>query len=167
MNRGDARYLLKHLFEEALDRGNVLEHILLFRTSQFDPNDPHYTSVFARQSFSTIIPHLKWVDSTRRSAIGLDRAGDVAAYITGLQLQQGDILFLEDIHLLPEPCSAFLSELMDNYAIRIKIGKPPNNKELSLPLAQFTIIGATDRPHLLTQQLRKSFKRQILIDETQ
>jgi len=89
------------------------------------------------------------------SGPAIERPGDVAAIIT--DLQEGDILFIDEMHRLPRVVEEVLYPAMEDFALDIIIGKGPGAKNLRLHLPHFTLIGATTRFAMLSSPLRDRF----------
>jgi Holliday junction DNA helicase RuvB len=85
----------------------------------------------------------------------LERQGDLAAILTNLQ--EGDILFIDEIHRLNRAVEEVLYPAMEDYQLDIIIGQGPNARTLKLSLPRFTLIGATTRTGLMTSPLRARF----------
>ncbi|MFH1145844.1 MAG: Holliday junction branch migration DNA helicase RuvB [bacterium] len=89
------------------------------------------------------------------SGPAIERAGDLAAILTNLQ--DGDILFIDEIHRLNHVIEEVLYPAMEDYQLDIVVGKGPSARTLRLDLPKFTIIGATTKYHLLSSPLRDRF----------
>ena len=89
------------------------------------------------------------------SGPAIEKAGDLAAILTNLE--EGDILFIDEIHRLNKLIEEVLYPAMEDYALDIVIGKGPSARTLRLDLPKFTILGATTRYHLLSSPLRDRF----------
>ncbi len=89
------------------------------------------------------------------SGPALDRAGDLAAILTNLD--DGDVLFIDEIHRLPRPVEEVLYPAMEDFQLDIVIGKGPSARSIRLELPRFTLVGATTRTGLLTGPLRDRF----------
>jgi Holliday junction DNA helicase RuvB len=89
------------------------------------------------------------------SGPAIDRAADLASLLTNLQ--DGDILFIDEIHRLNRSVEEVLYSAMEDYAIDIMLGKGPTAKSLRLDLPKFTLIGATTRTGALAAPLRDRF----------
>lgn len=85
----------------------------------------------------------------------LERAGDLAGLLTNLQ--EGDILFIDEIHRLSHVVEEYLYPAMEDYSLDIMLDKGPNARSVRLNLPRFTLIGATTRSGLLTSPLRSRF----------
>ena len=85
----------------------------------------------------------------------LEKAGDLAALLTNLQ--EGDILFIDEIHRLSPVIEEILYPAMEDYQLDIMIGEGPSARSIKLDVPPFTLIGATTRAGLLTSPLRDRF----------
>ena len=97
------------------------------------------------------------VEATLQPTSGpaLERAGDLAAIITNLE--EGDVLFIDEIHRVPRPVEEVLYQAMEDFKLDVMIGKGPSARSIRLDLPPFTLIGATTRTGLLTGPLRDRF----------
>src|SRR5215213_4105494 len=86
------------------------------------------------------------------SGPALERAGDLAAILTNLD--DGDVLFIDEIHRLPRPVEEVLYPAMEDFQLDIVIGKGPAARSIRLDLPRFTLVGATTRTGLITGPLR-------------
>lgn len=89
------------------------------------------------------------------SGPAVERAGDLASLLTNLQ--DGDILFIDEIHRLPRTVEEILYPAMEDFHLDIMLGKGPSARSLRLDLPRFTIIGATTRVGTLSSALRNRF----------
>lgn len=89
------------------------------------------------------------------SGPALERAGDLAAILTGLS--ERDVLFIDEIHRLPRPVEEILYPAMEDGQIDVIIGRGPGARSIRLDLPAFTLVGATTRTGLLTSPLRERF----------
>jgi Holliday junction DNA helicase RuvB len=89
------------------------------------------------------------------SGPALERAGDLAAILTNLD--DGDVLFVDEIHRLPRPVEEVLYPAMEDFQLDIVIGKGPSARSIRLDLPRFTLVGATTRTGLITGPLRDRF----------
>ena len=86
----------------------------------------------------------------------LERAGDLAAILTNLE--EGDVLFIDEIHRLPRTVEEVLYPAMEDFELDLIIGKGPSAQTLRLDLPRFTLVGATTRAGLITGPLRSRFE---------
>ncbi len=89
------------------------------------------------------------------SGPALDRPGDLAAILS--KLEEGDVLFIDEIHRLPRPVEEVMYPAMEDFNIDIVLGKGPAARSIRLELAPFTLVGATTRTGLITGPLRDRF----------
>jgi Holliday junction DNA helicase RuvB len=89
------------------------------------------------------------------SGPALERAGDLAAILTNLD--DGDVLFIDEIHRLPRAVEEVLYPAMEDFQLDIVIGKGPSARSIRLDLPRFTLVGATTRTGLITGPLRDRF----------
>jgi Holliday junction DNA helicase RuvB len=89
------------------------------------------------------------------SGPALERAGDLAAILTNLD--DGDVLFVDEIHRLPRTVEEVLYPAMEDFQLDIVIGKGPSARSIRLDLPRFTLVGATTRTGLITGPLRDRF----------
>jgi Holliday junction DNA helicase RuvB len=92
----------------------------------------------------------------------VEKASDLAGLLTSLQ--EGDLLFVDEIHRIPKTVEEFLYSAMEDFRIDIMIDQGPNARSVRLDLPKFTLIGATTRTGLLTAPLRSRFTLQTRLD---
>ena len=92
----------------------------------------------------------------------IDKPGDLAGLLTNLQ--EGDILFIDEIHRIPKTVEEYLYSAMEDYRIDIMIDQGPNARSVRLEIPRFTLIGATTRVGLLTAPMRSRFTLQTRLD---
>ncbi len=108
-----------------------------------------------KTTLSGIVAAELGVNLRTTSGPALDRAGDLAAILTNLD--DGDVLFIDEIHRLPRPVEEVLYPAMEDFQLDIVIGKGPSARSIRLELPRFTLVGATTRTGLLTGPLRDRF----------
>src|SRR5438552_9664346 len=92
----------------------------------------------------------------------VERPGDLAALLTNLE--QGDILFIDEIHRMNHVVEEVLYPAMEDYQIDLMIGQGPSARSIKLDLKRFTLVGATTRSGLLTSPLRDRFGVSFRLD---
>jgi Holliday junction DNA helicase RuvB len=128
----------------ARQRGEALDHVLL-----------HGPPGLGKTTLATIIANELQVNIKVTSGPVLDKPGDLAGLLTNLQ--EGDVLFIDEIHRLSPIVEEYLYAAMEDYQIDIMIDKGPSARSVQLTLNKFTLIGATTRSGLLTSPLRARF----------
>jgi holliday junction DNA helicase RuvB len=128
----------------AKQRGESLDHVLL--------NGP---PGLGKTTLATIIANELQVNLRVTSGPVLDKPGDLAGLLTNLQ--EGDVLFIDEIHRLSPVVEEYLYSAMEDFQIDIMIDKGPSARSVQLTLNNFTLIGATTRSGLLTSPLRARF----------
>jgi Holliday junction DNA helicase RuvB len=125
-------------------RHDVLDHILF-----------HGPPGLGKTSLAYIIGREMGVSVKATSGPVVERPGDLAALLTNLE--EGDILFIDEIHRLNHVVEEVLYPAMEDYQIDIMVGQGPAARSIKLPLKRFTLVGATTRSGLLTSPLRDRF----------
>ncbi len=92
----------------------------------------------------------------------IEKAGDLAGLLTNLE--EGDLLFIDEIHRIPKTVEEYLYSAMEDYRLDIMIDQGPNARSVRLSLPKFTLVGATTRSGLLTAPLRSRFTLQTRLD---
>jgi Holliday junction DNA helicase RuvB len=92
----------------------------------------------------------------------IEKAGDLAGLLTNLE--EGDLLFIDEIHRIPKTVEEYLYSAMEDFRIDIMIDQGPNARSVRLSLPRFTLVGATTRSGLLTAPLRSRFTLQTRLD---
>ena len=128
----------------AKQRGESLDHVLL-----------HSPPGLGKTTLANIISNELQVNLRITSGPVLDKPGDLAGLLTNLE--EGDVLFIDEIHRLSPVVEEYLYSAMEDFQIDIMIDKGPSARSVQLSLNKFTLIGATTRSGLLTSPLRARF----------
>lgn len=126
------------------DDGTTLDHVLLYGPPGL-----------GKTTMANIIAHELGANLRVTSGPAIERAGDLASILTNLQ--NGDVLFIDEIHRLRRAVEEVLYSAMEDYKLDIVIGKGPAARSVRLDLPQFTVVGATTRTGSLAGPLRDRF----------
>ncbi len=138
------REQLQIFIEAAKSRGEPLDHVLLAGPPGL-----------GKTTLANIIALEMGVNIVTTSGPALERKADMAAILT--HLQEGDVLFIDEIHRLNRSIEEILYPAMEDFEIDIVIGQGPSARTIRLELPRFTLIGATTRSGLITTPLRDRF----------
>ena len=139
-----ARENLRVFIAAAKARGEALDHVLFFGPPGL-----------GKTTLAQIIAREMGVGFRATSGPVIVKSGDLAALLTNLE--EGDVLFIDEIHRLPPAVEEVLYPAMEDRALDLMIGEGPSARSVRIDLPRFTLVGATTRQGLLTTPLRDRF----------
>ena len=144
IGQAKAKEMLKIYIEAAKARGEALDHLLFYGPPGL-----------GKTTLAGIIANEMNVNMKITSGPAIEKPGEMAAILNNRQ--EGDILFVDEIHRLNRQVEEVLYPAMEDYAIEIMIGKGASSRSIRLDLPKFTLVGATTRAGMLTAPLRDRF----------
>ena len=139
-----ARENLRVFIEAARTRGDALDHVLFFGPPGL-----------GKTTLAQIVAREMGVGFRATSGPVIAKSGDLAALLTNLE--DGDVLFIDEIHRLNPAVEEILYPAMEDRALDLMIGEGPSARSVRIDLPKFTLVGATTRQGLLTTPLRDRF----------
>ncbi|MDP9264605.1 MAG: Holliday junction branch migration DNA helicase RuvB [Chloroflexota bacterium] len=151
INQDKVKGNLRILIEAARHRSEALEHVALYGPPGV-----------GKTSLANVMARELGVAIKITSGPALERAGDLAAILTNLE--EGSVLFVDEIHRLPRVVEEVLYPAMEEFHLDIVLGKGPGARTLRLPVPRFTLVGATTRIGRLSSPLRDRFGATYRLD---
>jgi Holliday junction DNA helicase RuvB len=155
------RVLRPQLFDEFSGQPGIVENLKIFILAAKQRQEPldhvllHGPPGLGKTTLSHIVAHELGVNMKMTSGPVLEKPGDLAGLLTGLD--EGDVLFIDEIHRLGTVIEEYLYSAMEDFKIDIILDNGPNARSIQLKLNRFTLIGATTRSGLLSAPLRSRF----------
>ncbi|MFA7165127.1 MAG: Holliday junction branch migration DNA helicase RuvB [Desulfoplanes sp.] len=144
IGQDDVRANLRIYLQAARDRGQPLDHVLLYGNPGL-----------GKTTLAQIMASELGVNMVSTSGPVLERSGDLAAIVTNLK--KNDLLFIDEIHRMPANVEEILYPGMEDFKLDLIIGQGPGARTVKIDLEPFTLVGATTRIGLLTSPLRSRF----------
>jgi len=144
VGQGKAKENLKIFIDAARGRREALDHVLFYGPPGL-----------GKTTLANIIACEMGVNIKSTSGPVIEKTGDLAAILTNLE--EGDVLFIDEIHRLSPVVEEILYPAMEDYQLDIMIGQGPSARTIKLDLPRFTLVGATTRAGLLSSPLRDRF----------
>lgn len=147
--------------DEFVGQSSTKEHLQIILDAAAERGEPADHLLFAgspglgKTTLAHIVANTMGVGLRVTSGPALERAGDLAAIVTNLE--EGDVLFIDEIHRLPRIVEEVLYPAMEDGELDLVIGKGPAARSIRVDLPAFTLVGATTRTGLLTSPLRDRF----------
>ncbi len=168
LNNQTESILRPHSFEEFVGQEKTIERLRIMSGAARKRGEPLNHVLLSgppglgKTSLSFILGTEMGTNVRVTSGPVIEKASDLAGMLTNLQ--EGDILFIDEIHRLPKTVEEYLYSAMEDYRIDIMIDQGPNARSVRLNIPKFTLVGATTRSGLLTAPLRSRFTLQTRLD---
>ena len=140
----DVKENIKVFIEAAKMRNEPLDHVLLYGPPGL-----------GKTTLAFIIAHELGVNIKTTSGPSIEKAGDLAAVLSSLE--EGDVLFIDEIHRIPKYIEEILYPAMEDFSLDIIVGSDENSRNIKIDLPPFTLVGATTRAGDLSSPLRDRF----------
>jgi Holliday junction DNA helicase RuvB len=144
VGQSKAKENLQIFIDAARGRNEALDHVLFYGPPGL-----------GKTTLANIVAHEMGVSIKSTSGPVIEKPGDLAAVLTNLE--EGDVLFIDEIHRLSPVVEEILYPAMEDYQLDIMIGQGPSARTIKLDIPRFTLVGATTRAGLLSSPLRDRF----------
>jgi Holliday junction DNA helicase RuvB len=154
--------------DEFIGQEEIKEHLRIVLEAAAGRNEPAGHLLLSgppglgKTSLAHVVANEMRAHVRQTSGPALERAGDLAAILTNLE--DGDVLFIDEIHRLPRTVEEVLYPAMEDFQLDLVIGKGPSANTIRLDLPRFTLVGATTRAGLITGPLRSRFELSEKLD---
>jgi len=148
-------------FEDFVGQGRVKENLRIYIQAARRRGEPLDHILFSgppglgKTTLANIIAHELGAELRATSGPVIEKAGDLAGMLT--KLEEGDVLFIDEIHRVSHTVEEYLYSAMEDYVIDIVLDQGPSARSVRIPLPRFTLIGSTTREGLLTAPFRSRF----------
>lgn len=148
-------------FDEFVGQTRTIENLKIYVTAAKQRGEPLDHILFSglpglgKTTLATIIARETGTNFKATSGPVMEKAGDLAGILTNLE--EGDVLFIDEIHRLPRIVEEYLYSAMEDFTINIMLDAGPSARSLKINLPRYTLIGATTREGLLTAPFRARF----------
>jgi len=148
-------------FEDFVGQGRVKENLRIYIQAARQRGEPLDHILFSgppglgKTTLANIIAHELGAELRATSGPVIEKAGDLAGMLT--KLEEGDALFIDEIHRVSHTVEEYLYSAMEDYVIDIVLDQGPSARSVRIPLPRFTLIGSTTREGLLTAPFRSRF----------
>jgi holliday junction DNA helicase RuvB len=160
--RDAERSLRPRTLDEFVGQDELKEHLAIVLQAAAERGEPAGHLLLSgppglgKTSLAHVVANAMEASFRPTSGPALERAGDLAAILTNLE--DGDVLFIDEVHRLPRTVEEVLYPAMEDFQLDLVIGKGPSAHTIRLDLPRFTLVGATTRAGLITGPLRSRFE---------